>query len=1037
MAKKVTKLSENLVLNRYILSLFEEDNLDGLSQYLKDSRLETYDENNQSRFLNTLLERYNNLDQDFSQALRKYDHNIYLHTKQINQKRTKPITWKYFQYLGLLFTEIILDKYFSNKDQLILDLNEFAQKLYRHEEVDYEVSPFTLSEFNKLVFWQATGSGKTLTLHINYLQLKHYLDHYKLERNFNKFILLTPNEGLSKQHLEELRESNIGGEIFDKSNQGGLFSSSKDYIEIIDIHKLKDKSGDKTVAVDSFGQNNIVFVDEGHRGSSGEEWLKMRDRLTLDGFSFEYSATFEQAISPKEKKLFNLYSKTILFDYSYKYFYLDGYGKEYRILNISNNNWSETRFRYLVSSLLSYYQQLKLFESKKQEFKPFNIEKPLMIFVGGSVNAVRTENKEKVSDVIDILLFLKSFLEDKQTSIKAIDSILKEESGLLDDSGTDVFSGQFRFLQKLNLGSNDLYKDLLIKIFNTSNSTASFQLINLKSVDGEIGVRLGSSAPYFAVINVGDDRRLLKLCEENNLQTNEQEFANSLFNNINSDQSSINLLIGSKKFTEGWNSWRVSCIGLMNLGRTEGSEIIQLFGRGVRLKGYNWSLKRSESLKKSELSTEKPDYLSVLETLNIFGVRADYMYEFKEYLEREGIPTKDNIVEITLPTIKNFGSLKHLKVISSKAPEFIEPIAVDEPIKPKRKVELNLYAKLTSISSLDPTSENVSKHEISIDERLVDFFDFNKIFFEVNDYCKSQGWTNITVSKQTLKQLLLKDGWYQILAPQNLFNLSSFSEIDSIQSEVVIPLLKKYIKTIYTYFQSEHESKYRTYTSLSDADPNIVGEYLITIDKSEEALIEDLQKYSQEIKRLNDDYDRFDNKLKLINFSRHIYQPLVFSDHKSKLIKVSPVALNESEKDFVEEIRVFYRDNQSMFESTDLYLLRNQSKGNGISFFEANNFFPDFIMWLVEGDKQKIIFIDPKGIREVGGMSDPKIQFSHAIKQIEDELGDKNVSLNSFIITPTYLDQSWWGNDYSEEDFQENNVLFMRDGYLSEMFNKL
>lgn len=853
MAKRVTKLSENLVLNRYILSLFGEDNLDGLSQYLKDSRLETYDENNQSRFLNTLLERYHNLDQDFSQALRKYDHNIYLHTKQINQKRTKPITWKYFQYLGLIFTEIILDKYFSNKNQLILDLNEFAQKLYRQEEIDYEVSPFTLSEFNKLVFWQATGSGKTLTLHINYLQLKHYLEYSKLEKNFNKFILLTPNEGLSKQHLEELRESNIAAEIFDKSNQGGLFSSSKNYIEIIDVHKLKEKSGEKTVAVDSFGQNNIVFIDEGHRGSSGEEWLKMRDRLTLEGFSFEYSATFEQAISPKEKKLFNLYSKTILFDYSYKYFYLDGYGKEYRILNISNNNWSETRFRYLASSLLSYYQQLKLFEAKKQEIKPFNIEKPLMIFVGGSVNAVRTENKEKVSDVIDILLFLKSFLEDKQTSMKAIDSILKEESGLLDDSGTDVFSGQFGFLQKLNLGSNDLYNDLLIKIFNTSNSSATFQLINLKSVDGEIGVRLGSSAPYFAVINVGDDRRLLKLCEENNLQTNEQEFADSLFNNINSDQSSINLLIGSKKFTEGWNSWRVSCIGLMNLGRTEGSEIIQLFGRGVRLKGYNWSLKRSESLKKSELSIEKPDYLSILETLNIFGVRADYMYEFKEYLEREGIPTKDNIVEITLPTIKNFGSLKHLRMISSKAPEFIEPIAVNKPIKPKRKIELNLYAKLTSISSLDPTSENVSKHAISVDKRLIDFFDFNKIFFEVNDYCRSQGWSNITVSKQTLKQLLLEDGWYQILAPQNLFNLSSFSEVESIQSEIVIPLLKKYVKTIYTYFQSVHESKYRTYTRLSEADPNIINEYLITIDKSEEALIEDLQKYSQEIKRLNDD----------------------------------------------------------------------------------------------------------------------------------------------------------------------------------------
>ena len=51
--------------------------------------------------------------------------------------------------------------------------------------------------------------------------------------------------------------------------------------------------------------------------------------------------------------------------------------------------------------------------------------------------------------------------------------------------------------------------------------------------------------------------------------------------------SSINILIGSKKFSEGWNCWRVSTMGLMNIGQSEGSEIIQLFGRGVRLKLVN------------------------------------------------------------------------------------------------------------------------------------------------------------------------------------------------------------------------------------------------------------------------------------------------------------------------------------------------------------------------------------------------------------------------------------------------------------------
>ena len=76
--------------------------------------------------------------------------------------------------------------------------------------------------------------------------------------------------------------------------------------------------------------------------------------------------------------------------------------------------------------------------------------------------------------------------------------------------------------------------------------------------------------------------------------------------------------------------------GLMNVGRAEGSEIIQLFGRGVRLKGRGMSLKRS-----THLEGPHPDDVSLLETLNIFAVRADYMKKFREYLEHEGLEAQD------------------------------------------------------------------------------------------------------------------------------------------------------------------------------------------------------------------------------------------------------------------------------------------------------------------------------------------------------------------------------------------------------------
>src|SRR3546814_20223149 len=96
-------------------------------------------------------------------------------------------------------------------------------------------------------------------------------------------------------------------------------------------------------------------------------------------------------------------------------------------------------------------------------------------------------------------------------------------------------------------------------------------------------------------------------------------------------------------------------MGLMNVGQTEGSQIIQLFGRGVRLKGYGSSLKRSG---KTELPDDmtRPKDIGVLETLSIFGIRADYMAQFRDFLAEEGLPTTNASDVFLMPIIKNLGT---------------------------------------------------------------------------------------------------------------------------------------------------------------------------------------------------------------------------------------------------------------------------------------------------------------------------------------------------------------------------------------------
>jgi hypothetical protein len=138
---------------------------------------------------------------------------------------------------------------------------------------------------------------------------------------------------------------------------------------------------------------------------------------------------------------------------------------------------------------------------------------------------------------------------------------------------------------------------------------------------------------------------------------------------------------------------------------------------------------------------------------------------------------------------------------------------------------------------------------------------------------------------------------------------------------------------------------------------------------------------------------------------------------------VKPVVLdNEGERDFVLDLKSYCESNPEFLKDKELYLLRNMSRGRGLGFFEAGNFYPDFILWLLHNGKQYVNFIDPKGIRNLP-ISDGKIQFHKEIKILEQRLGDPNVILNSFIVTETRIVELLWSDTVTVEDLELNNVL--------------
>ena len=472
-----------------------------------------------------------------------------------------------------------------------------------------------------------------------------------------EFLEANPHLVVDTRHFDRdftdcLLASGVPARRFSSDAAADLFSP----IEIIDLNKLAKKKGVKRVAVSDFGDDNLVLVDEGHLGASGKVWRERRKELSRGGFTFEYSATFNQVTGGKDPDLLRVYGKCLLFDYPYRRFHADGYGKDYAILNLPGGAQDDNADMYLLGCLLTFHQQCLLWRDHGVRWRAFNPAKPLWVLLGKTVSGSSKADRATRSDVVRILNFLGWLLAHGDAVRPMIGRLLAGRSGLLDESGRDFFAGR---LEHLPPDANGVYADLLDTLFH---GAGRLHVVYLTAGKGELHLRTADHDP-FGVVNVGDSAGLHKLLlEAGNPDFDvdrEMGFAKRLFADVDRPGSPVNVVIGARRFIAGWNSWRVSTMGLMHVGVGEGPEIIQMFGRGVRLQGWNTSLKRH----RESGAPTPPDgaMLAELETLYIFGLRANYMQTFRELLRSEGVRAEQETV--SLPVTWNFARKTDLKLI--------------------------------------------------------------------------------------------------------------------------------------------------------------------------------------------------------------------------------------------------------------------------------------------------------------------------------------------------------------------------------------
>lgn len=574
----------------------------------------------------------------------------------------------------------------------------------------------------------------------------------------------------------------------------------------------------------------------------------------------------------------------------------------------------------------------------------------------------------------------------------------------------------------------------------------------------QLALKATGAEEYFGLIYIGDatDFKNLVESDQSGIVLEEDAIRGSLFGHINRPESRIHILIGAKKFMEGWNSWRVSSMGLLNIGRQEGSQIIQLFGRGVRLRGKDLSLKRS-----SALSGNHPQYLKTLETLNIFAVRADYMGQFRNYLEKEGVEVEPPIdLPLFVQPREEFFHKGLLIPRTSKDIEFSKEVSLLLEPDPAISIRADMSARVESIES---TSVGVhaatvqAGKELTIPRESLDLVDWEQAYVSLLEYKATKGLNNLIVHPETPRRIIEKVPC-AVVGPPEVVKPRSFEQRTLLQN-AISQLLQEYVDRFHRNKREKWEEQSMVFHRLSGKDPNIgfnqgiVKEqeapvYVVRAKPSEEEFIKTVRRLMRNSERLI----REENAgLPRIHFDRHLYLPLLLEQtDKAKMI---PPGLNSSEATFVRDLRDFWNaEHEKSMAGWEVFLLRNLTHGKGVGFFEERRFYPDFILWVVGKDVQKIVFIEPHGMIYAKAYAhDEKAQLHERLPELAKEITGRSkvkkgkiVKMDAYVISKTsyddlykrYEDGTWDRNKFAEKHilFQERTAEY---DYMTLLFEGL
>lgn len=885
---------------------------------------------------------------DFSQF--SEDKTLFDFQKQALQNALRAL-WLYFKNKNAdkqsLFSQYKANGFVENLDYDLKKKNERKTAKYLLEyDKDYPVEEDKISFahfINRMSFWMATGSGKTLVI-VKLIELLGKLIAEK-ELPTGDILFLAHRDDLLdqfKSHVEDFNSSNFDTKInlknlrdYESVKHDNVLTFAKNEITVFYYRSdlISDEHKEKIVDFKNYDNDGhwYILLDEAHKGDKEDSKRQIfYSILSRNGFLFNFSATFTD---PRD-------FVTCVFSFNLSRFIEEGYGKHIYVSSTEINafrgqdDFSTIDKQKIVLKTLLLLTYINKYSEKIREIDNSLYHRPLLLTLVNSVNKPDA----------DLQLFFREIESiakqepDKNIFAQAMNELIAEFSA------NPIFN--FEENQKVILNIEELkkiqYQDMLKYVYNTQNSGA-IEISFRPSDKSQVAFKLTTSDKYFALIKTGEMPKWLR-DELDRFNINQRFEDEGFFQTINRDDSDINILMGSRSFYEGWDSNRPNLLLFVNIGVGSDAKkfVLQSIGRGVRIEPQKNMRKRLQNLfntgiVNNQLFEQVKDLILPIESLFVFGTNAENLKEIIATLKEE----KQD---------KDLGDL------------FI--------VNPETQDRLLLVPVYKTIERIFAEEENPQKYPISCDD-----FKLTSQFYEILS-------DKVAIAKYDCEVRVLKKAKESFVKKYKYYN---FNEINSLsEPELILGRIFNYLsvknKELEEFKELENEIVHFRKIRFSDGEKyyeeirekiEIMKHYREKQTKLAEQYGKiSREEYNKQIALLEqaENFEMGNQKIKIKYLANHYYLPVIVSeaekiDYLTHIINVS------SEVKFIEDLEKYLDKPNNVFTQFDWWMFSkiDQTLDEiGIPYYNhkenrIDNYHPDFIFWMQRGKGYLILFIDPHG----------------------------------------------------------------------------